>query len=92
MVGYTPVGDSDESPLVGDERNFWTKSTSMTMASVVLIHLLLICPLIRLLSVWMQTDAKRQSSRRQRGVKVLRGGVKRTLRMWRAAPNCVIVE
>ena len=65
---------------------------SMTMVSVVLIHLLLICPLIRLLSVWMQTDTKASvlapSTRRQGFTR----GCQRTLRMWRAAPNCVIVE
>ena len=39
------------------------------MAYVVLIHLMLICPLIRSLSIWMQADAQRRvlapSTRRQ---------------------------
>lgn len=41
----------------------------MTMAYVVLIHLIVICPLIRSLSIWMQADAQRRvlapSTRRQ---------------------------
>ena len=50
--------------------------TSVTMAYVVLIHLMLVCPLIRLLSISMKDDAKRVDRhllgrcRRQRGVKV----------------------
>ena len=63
----------------------------MTMAYVLLIHLMVVCPLIRLLSVSMKDE--RQASlidapgrcRRQRGVKVRRGGVKRTLKMWRTS-------
>ena len=43
----------------------------MTMAYVVLIHLMLICPLIRALSIWMQADAQRRrvptSSTRHQG-------------------------
>ncbi len=45
----------------------------MTMAYVVLIHLMLICPLIRALSIWMQADAQRRrvttSSTRHQGSK-----------------------
>ena len=50
-------GDSDESSLARNDRNLRTKS--MTMAYVVLVHLLLICPLIRSLSIWMQAGSQR---------------------------------
>jgi hypothetical protein len=50
----------DFSPCEGTLNELDEGITSVTMACVLFIHLLVVCPLIRLMSVSMKENAKRR--------------------------------
>jgi hypothetical protein len=52
--------DVDFSPCEGTFNELDEGITSVTMACVLFIHLLVVCPLIRLMSVSMKENAKRR--------------------------------
>ena len=73
------VADSvvKETLATWPNRSCTRHAEAMTLAHVVLIHLVLVCPLIRLVSI--MTNPKY----RQRRIKVLHRGVKRSQGLWR---------